>query len=183
MQELLKLSSELIKQNLSGQEKELANTLYATALLTAIRNGDIYKRYIMEDGLPGIAVFSGGVEYHCSEYLLKKLSHDSINFTPYEDNSGHFDELLSLFGKYQATETPENKDDKKETKTLQVNITIPQKERTETEVIEIEPEITISEEDQMEYMLDETEYYKTGTWISYMTSAAIFILGFVIFLS
>lgn len=166
------------------EEKEVTTLLYVTAFIRMMREGGcLYKRILDNKGIPIIVMTVDGKEYCCQESLILYYTEDTLNIIPYEDQtlqlrefgrlSSH--EILDYMSAMQATEE-KKKITLPEVELPQIEIekAIPFEELPET------PELTLNEEQQAEFIMDETERYKIGASLNFIISFACIVLGVVI---
>lgn len=163
-------------------EKSAANVLYATAFLSYIRAGNLYRREYDENGMPILIVTINEKDYKCNEYILKNLAGNSYGFHPYEDTTKRFDIINPISTGYNilSSESEKNKKEK-EDKDAERKRKQEEKEARLAKENEV-PEITVTEEEQMQYIMEETEYYKVGSGLNAVLAIACVVASLVTFL-
>ena len=183
MRTILVNSAKLVNES-TENEKCITNIMYATAFCNLIRTGTLYKRENGIDGLPKLVITLGNTEYKCSEYLVEKLLNDNYTLNPYEDTTVNYlglDELptpeyIQLRSKMEVKELPSKSKKEKEKEK--------EKEETPAQEFKNEPvEITLSDEQQIEALIEQTDNYRLETVlnISLAVVCAIFAMGVFVF--
>lgn len=158
MRTILVNSAKIINET-TGTERNIANIMYTTAFCNLIRNGTLYKREMGIDGLPKLTITLGNTEYQCQEYLIEKLLNNNYVINPYEDTTKDYLELDKLPTPDFITLTAQGEKEKNNKKKKNENDTEPEDNASENESIEI----TISEDKQIEALLERADNYRLET--------------------
>lgn len=189
MKELFINSVKLMNMS-EGEEKAAADIIYATAFVMLMRNGTLYRREYGKDGFARFVINVDGTDYRLQESVVKYLVTDTIELYPYEDNTHPYLDICKL-PYTQLTFQDENGDlvDISKWRELAgaaggilgegLSGTVNGiKDAMDTPLPD--PEITLSENEQAQYILEETEYYKVGAALNLIASLACIVVAMVI---
>lgn len=179
MEELF-LENIQLTANASAEEKEALSLIYITTFIGLIRKGGyLYKREI-KDGFPSIVMIVNGHEYRCNEYLLYYYYGESVQLNPYEDTTLHLNEISLLDNLLKrGTGLVENEKEQKDRKTIEIP-RIELAEKTPFEELPESPELTLTEEQQADYLIDTTESYKIGSSLNFIAGLACIVFSIVV---
>ena len=171
-------------ENAREEEKEAAVLLYTTAFIRMMREGGcLYKRILDNKGVSVIVMSVDGKEYCCQESLILYYTEDTLNIVAYEDQSMQ----LREFGRLSSHEILDYMDMVQGAEGKR-KISIPDVELPQIEIekpvpfeeLPEAPELTLNEEQQAEFIMDETERYKIGASLNFIISLACIVLGVVV---
>lgn len=180
MKQLFLNSVQLLKEA-SSEEKEAATLIYATAFIRMMRlGGYLYKRALNADGIPCIIMTIDGQDYRCQEYILAYFVNNTMNFIPYEDTTIHLYET-ELLPSQNVLQDYQIQSEKKKINLPEVELPkITVEEKTPFEGLPVTPELTLTEEQQADFLLDETERYKIGAGLNAIMGFACIIFAVLI---
>ena len=178
MKELFLQTVEVLSKAAS-EEKEAASLMYVTAFIRMLREGGyLYRRELEKDGLSTIILIVDGKEFRCKEQVIEYYTGNTLPLSPYEDRSEHFKDIFLLEQKNILQEKAEEKEIK-EKKTIELP-RIEIAEKTPFEELPEAPELTLTEEQQADYLEDSTEYYKIGVSLNYVGALACMVFAAVV---
>lgn len=181
MKQLFLNSNRLLKEA-DREEREAALLIYVTSFVRMLREGGyLYRRVLESDGTPYIIMIVDGQEYKCQEYVLLKLTNNTLDLYPYEDQTTHLNNIECLPTMNRLADLEEQNTEKKKLNLPNVEVpTIEIEPKVAFEDLPEAPELTLTEEQQADYLMDETERYKIGAGLNFVLGLACIVFAILV---
>lgn len=164
-------------------EKEGAALIYTTAFIRLMREGGyLYKRILEPNGTVSIVMTVDGKEYKCQESLILYYTEDTLNLLPYEDNTMHLNEIGRI-SRHDILTMEEQILESERKKISLPDIELPRiqvEKATPFEELPEAPELTLTEDQQADYIMDETERYKIGAGLNFILGLACIVFTVIV---
>lgn len=176
------LNSNRLLKEADREEREAALLIYVTSFVRMLREGGyLYRRVLESDGTPYIIMIVDGQEYKCQEYVLLKLTNNTLDLYPYEDQTTHLNNIECLPTMNRLADLEEQNTEKKKLNLPNVEVpTIEIEPKVAFEDLPEAPELTLTEEQQADYLMDETERYKIGAGLNFVLGLACIVFAILV---